>query len=73
MTKKDVSSIFTQAGANQEKNYREIETSQAASEELVQLILRVSAETRRQIKIKAATQDMSMSEYLRGLIEEDLG
>lgn len=73
MAKKDASAIFTQAAAVQEKRYADTTTNQTASDELVQVILRVPAETRRQMKIKAATLDISMNDYVRNLIEDDLG
>jgi MoxR-like ATPase len=41
-------------------------------DELVQVIIRVPWEMRRQMKIKAATLNTSMNDYIRHLIESDL-
>jgi hypothetical protein len=63
--------MFTQA-VTQQRHYATTDVGQTAGDDLIQIILRVPAETRRQMKIKAATLDTSMNEYVCSLIEGDL-
>ena len=69
----DVRDIFMRAAAEQEQRYSDVEADQSAGDEQVQVIFRVSAELRRQAKIRAATLDVTFAEYLRRLIQSDLG
>jgi predicted HicB family RNase H-like nuclease len=72
MSKIDASAIFTQAAAEQKQRYTATEINQDAGEDLVQIIIRVPAELRRQMKIKAATLNTSLNGYVRQLLEQDL-